>query len=142
VGTSCVETVGGHSQLTLVNVSERFVQREFPWLSAMPSPVDAPRAVIAQCLSNADALNVSLAMRKFSAAKYASLLGVSPAFLSYLRRGERKIPEWIIEPLCSLTGTNLLRQWLELQAALRAVRRQPTDSERIETIARQLRGAA
>lgn len=133
------QIVGEQVLLTPVNACERYVQREFPWLSAMPNPVDAPRHILAGCITAGDALNVSLAMRKFSAAKYADLLGISKPYLSYMRRGHRDIPQWIVKPLCALTGTNLLRQWFDLQAAIDAL---SVHRGRIEALAKQLRSAA
>jgi len=136
-----IVTIGTGVESTPVNPCQRFVQREFPWLSAMPSPVDAPRCVLAACTSAADALNVSIAARKFSAAKYADLLGVSPSFMSLMRHGERPIPEWFVKPLCALTGTNLLSQWFALQGALDSLQRTP-ERVRIERLAASLRSAA
>lgn len=136
------QIVGEQVLLTPVNACERFVQRELPWLSAMPSPTDAPRHVLAGCATSTDALNVSLAMRKFSDAKFAALLGISKTYLSYLRHGHRTISKKspLVNPICALTGTNLLRQWFDLQTAIDAASGM-TERSRIEALANQLRAA-
>jgi hypothetical protein len=48
----------------------------------------------------------------------AACIGKSEAYVSRLRSGKRPIPDKLVKPLCLATGSNLLRQYLDLQAAL------------------------
>lgn len=120
------------------------MQRSFPWLSIMPAPIDAQPQIVGLCHSAQDALNASLIAKgsNFTASWFAQRLGVSSAYLSQLRHGVKRIPEWMVGPLCYLTGTNLLQQYIDLQTALREVRRERTERERIAAVARELRVAA
>lgn len=119
-------------------------QRAFPWLSILPAPKDADPRILALCQSAQDALRATLSAKgcKFTAAWFAARLGVSSAYLSQLRHGVKPIPAWIVAPLCHLAGTNLLRQYIELQAALRLVRAERTERERVAAIVDELRRAA
>jgi plasmid maintenance system antidote protein VapI len=140
VGTSCVETVGEHSRLQQVASGCQFVQREMPWLASMPPPQDASRAAIALCTSTVDAFRASLLNKKFSRRKYAALLGVSHNTIGKWARDEMPIAEEWIDRICVVTGTRLLRQWIDLQTALDAITR-PSEAQRIESIAKALRAA-
>ncbi len=119
-------------------------QRSFPWLCAMPEPINAPSQIISQCRNAQDALSASLIAKgsNYTASWFAKRLGVSGAYLSQLRHGVKPIPQWMIQPVCYLTGTNLLQQYIDLQAALREVRRERTERERIAAMARELPIAA
>jgi hypothetical protein len=79
-------------------------------------PVDAPAKVVRQLESEAQALAVSMHGMKASAV--AAAIGKSEGYLSRLRSGKRPIPARLVGPLCAATGSNLLRQYLELQRAL------------------------
>lgn len=48
----------------------------------------------------------------------ASCIGKSVAYVSRMQNGERPIPEKLVGPLCAATGSNLLRQFRDLQAAM------------------------
>lgn len=119
-------------------------QREFPFLSTLPAPTDAPQAAVARCMSERDAFVASMKARcgGYKQAWYAAALGVSGAYLSQIKAGDRRVPDWMVVPFCALTGTNLLRQYRQLQEALRAIEQRDSDNLRIDQIASELRRAA
>lgn len=82
------------------------------------APVDAPAKVVRQIESPAQALAVSIAARKHKLAYVAACIGKSTGYVSRLQTGERPIPDRLIGPLCAATGSNLLRQYIDLQHAL------------------------
>lgn len=61
---------------------------------------------------------MSIAAGHHKLAYVAACVGKSVAYVSRLQRGERPIPHKLVAPLCSATGSNLLRQYIDLQRAL------------------------
>lgn len=102
------------------------------------APVDAPARILRQIESEAQALAVAMRAGGHKLASVAKSIGKSEGYVSRLRSGRRPIPSRLVGPLCAATGSNLLRQYLELQAALNdsCTRRQ------VERLAGMLRSAA
>jgi len=82
------------------------------------APKDAPTKVLRQIESEAQALAVSIAAGNHKLAYIAACVGKSIAYVSRLQSGKRPIPDRLITPLCAATGSNLLRQFVDLQHAL------------------------
>lgn len=82
------------------------------------APKDAPAAILRQVETAAQALAVSIAAGHHKLDYVAACIGKSRAYVSRLQNGKRDIPEKLVGPLCAATGSNLLRQFLVLQAAL------------------------
>ncbi|NLA68295.1 MAG: hypothetical protein GX856_08660 [Gammaproteobacteria bacterium] len=82
------------------------------------APKDAPAKVLRQIESEAQALAVSIAAGGHKLAYIAACVGKSIGYVSRLQQGKRPIPDKLVGPLCAATGSNLLRQYLELQRAL------------------------
>jgi hypothetical protein len=85
------------------------------------APKDAPAQVLRQIESAAQALSVSIAAGNHKLDYIAACIGKSRAYVSRMQKGNRSIPEKLVGPLCAATGSNLLRQFLVLQAALSEV---------------------
>lgn len=81
-------------------------------------PQDAPSKVLRQVDSEAQALAVSIRAGHHKLEYVASCIGKSVAYVSRMQNGERPIPEKLVGPLCAATGSNLLRQFRDLQAAM------------------------
>jgi hypothetical protein len=81
-------------------------------------PTPAPGKVLRQVESEAQALAVSIRAGHHKLAYVAACIGKSVAYVSRLQSGKRPIPERLVAPLCAATGSNLLRQYLDLQTAL------------------------
>lgn len=99
------------------------------------APKDAPDKVVRQCESEAQALAVSIAAGHHKLAYVAACVGKSVAYVSRMQRGERPIPDKLVGPLCAATGSNLLRQYRDLQRAIDGVCE-------VSRLARMLREAA
>lgn len=63
----------------------------------------------------------------------AACVGKSCAYVSRLQSGKRPIPHKLVAPLCAATGSNLLRQFIDLQRALDGV----SEVERLAAILRE-----
>lgn len=81
-------------------------------------PVDAPQAVVEALTSEAQALSVAIEASGLSQDFIAGALGVSKSYISCMRSGKRPITKKMVGPLCSVTGSNLVRQYIDLQQAL------------------------
>src|SRR5690349_7225670 len=98
------------------------------------APLDAPSKVLRQIETEAQALAVSIAAANLKLEYVAACIGKSRGYVSRMQNGKRAIPHRLIGPLCAATRSNLLRQFVDLQAAL--------DGNDIERLAAMLRNAA
>lgn len=80
------------------------------------APKDAPPNVLRQVETAAQALAVSIAAGNHKLDYVALCIGKSRAYVSRMQSGKRAIPERLVGPLCAATGSNLLRQFLVLEA--------------------------
>ncbi|GAA0696205.1 hypothetical protein ISN75_06735 [Dyella marensis] len=81
-------------------------------------PKDAPQKVLRQVETEAQALAISIQASTHKLDYIAAVIGKSKGYVSRMQNGERPIPEKLVGPLCAATGSNLLLQFIELQAAL------------------------
>ena len=85
------------------------------------APKDAPAKVLRQIESEAMALKVSMRAGGHKFASIGAAIGKSESYVSRMAAGKRPIPYKLVGPLCAATGSNLLRQYRDLQAALNEV---------------------
>lgn len=95
---------------------------------------DAPAKVLRLVETEAQALRVSIKAGHHKLEYVAACIGRSKAYVSRLQTGQRPIPHRLIGPLCAATGSNLLRQFIELQAALE--RREPCQVTHLASLLR------
>jgi Mg2+ and Co2+ transporter CorA len=111
----CLNAVGNARQLPATGDN----QKAFPLAFGVHNaPVDAPANVLRLIESEAQALAVSIAAKHHKLDYIAACIGKSRSYVSRLQSGERPIPDKLVGPLCAATGSNLLRQYRNLQAAL------------------------
>lgn len=84
---------------------------------------DAPQSVVRQCESAAQAITVAMRASESKDAYIAACVGCSENYVGKLRRGERPIPDGLkgtrfIAAFCQATGSNLLRQFFDMQERL------------------------
>ena len=124
------------------------MQHQIPLLSTMHrAPVRASATVLRQIETEAQAIDVSIKACGFKALYVAKSLGKSAAWISQLRTGKYPIP--VTEPrrsrfvadFCRITGTTLLADFLDLQAAMDEVHHTRTQAQVNERLAAQLRAA-
>lgn len=85
------------------------------------APKDASSQIVRQIESAAHALAVMIRAGHHKLDYVAACIGKSKSYVSRMQTGIRPIPEKLVGPLCAATGSNLLRQFLNLQAALDGV---------------------
>jgi hypothetical protein len=85
------------------------------------APKDAPPKILRQVETDAQALAISIRAGGHKVAYIAACIGKSKGYVSLMQTGARPIPDKLVGPLCAATGTNLLRQFRDLQAALEGV---------------------
>lgn len=107
-------------------------------MGAYGAPKDAPEDVLGAVQSEGHALEISLSAARLSQSGIADVLKISEAYISRMKGGYRPIPEKLVDPICIATGTNLLRQFRDLQCAMEEV----TARREVERLADMLRQAA
>ena len=116
------------------------MQSNLPLMSTMQRPPKAaPDVVLRQIESEAQA--VAVAMTGFKLAYIAASLGKSETYICRIRKGERPMPRKLIADFCRITGTTLLQDFIDLQAALAEVHHTRTQAQINERLAAQLRAA-
>ena len=114
-------------------------QKGLPLAFGMHSaPKDAPAKLLRQIESEAQAIAVSIKASGFKLAYVGACIGKSEGYVSRLRSGKRPMPDRLVRPFCAATGTNLLIQYRELQAALA----ESSERREVERLADLLRAAA
>lgn len=99
------------------------------------APKDAPPNVLRQVESAAQALAVAIKAGNHKLEYVALCIGKSRAYVSRMQSGKRAIPSRLVPALCAATGSNLLRQFLALEAAMGEV-------NHVQRLADQLRSQA
>lgn len=107
--------------------------REDSGESKIRNPQDAPEQVVKFVTSEAQALKVSIVAAGIPQEYVAAAIGVSAPYLSFMVNGKRPIPHKLVGPLCAATGSNLLRQFIQLQRALE----QPDEVQRLAQMLRE-----
>lgn len=79
---------------------------------------DAPAKIVRQIESEAQALAVSIAAGHHKLDYVAACINRSRSYVSRMQTGSAPIPHKMIGPLCAATGSNLLRQFIDMQRAL------------------------
>jgi len=79
---------------------------------------DAPFGAVNLVQSEAEALAWSIKAAELKVEDVARMVHKSKGYISKLQNGRQAIPHKLVEPLCRATGSNLLRQYIDLQRAL------------------------
>ena len=106
-----------------VQVGRMLARRQTLFATTLRSrPPEGPGGkaeIVAAVESEEMAVALALRLSGQSQARIAKRLGISPAYLSAIKAGERIVPTWFVRPFGYATGCNLLRQYIDLQTALR-----------------------
>lgn len=87
------------------------------------------------CESESDAVAVSIHLSGRTQCEIAALMGISTAYLSRIKKGERSLNTKKLGRFIEATGWRLVQQYRELQSALRAAQGKPREMDRIAYIA-------
>lgn len=97
------------------------------------APKEAPAKVVRQVEDEAQALRIMVTASRVKLEYVAAVIGKSKAYVSMMQTGKRPIPHKLVGPLCAATGSNLLRQFIQLQRALE----QPDEVQRLAAMLRE-----
>lgn len=115
-------------------------QREMPMFSSV-CVKNADEQTLRLCITEEDAIAVSLRLSGCSQSEIAKRMGVSSAYVTLLKKGERTLTSNMAQKLIDATGWNLVRQYRDLQSALRIAQGRPREIDRIAHIASFTRAA-
>lgn len=87
------------------------------------------------CASEEEAIAVSLRLSGCHQNEIARRMGISNAYLTLLKQGQRTLTSKMAARLAEATGWRLVHQYRELQSALRAAQGKPREMDRIAYIA-------
>jgi len=102
----------------------------------MPAPKNAPRPIVGRLTDEAQAVALAIRLSGCSQAMIAKRLGVSKAYVSQLKLGQKPVPAWLVRPLGYATGCSVLRQYRDLQTALRIAEGQQRPRDVVAELAR------
>lgn len=110
-------------------------QREMPIFQGCAHPRDAAEKTLRLCDTEQDAIAVSIALSALPQAEIARRIGVSEQLVSAWKSGERVLTSKHVGLFCAATGSNLLRQYRQLQSLIRQASGHTRASDRIAAIA-------
>ena len=109
-------------------------------IEGVASPRNADDKTLRMCFSEQDAINASVTLSGLTYREIAARMGVSKSLVNAWAKDERALPDRRVTAFCNATGTNLLRQWQEMERALRRAAGQERRRDQIaEIIAPTLR---
>lgn len=111
------------------------IQREIPVLSSLPQPRMADEKTVRMCESEEDAVAVGIVLSGLTQAEIAARMGISKVYLTLMKQGQRTMTVKMLSRFCSATGWNVVRQYRDLQMALRVATGTPREVDRIAQIA-------
>jgi transcriptional regulator with XRE-family HTH domain len=112
-----------------------WIQKEMPIFAGCKQPSDAAEKTLRLCDTEHEAIAVSIVLSALPQAEIARRVGVSEQLVSAWKSGERVLTSKHVGLFCAATGTNLLRQYRQLQSLLRQAAGQGRTSDRIAAIA-------
>jgi DNA-binding transcriptional regulator YdaS (Cro superfamily) len=118
------------------------MQREMPIFQGCAHPTDAADKTLRLCDSEQDAIAVSIALSALPQAELARRIGVSEQLVSAWKSGGRVLTSKHVGLFCAATGSNLIRQYRQLQSLIRQAAGTPRASDRIAAIAAHTQAAA
>jgi plasmid maintenance system antidote protein VapI len=105
-------------------------------------PRNADERALRLCYSEQDAIMVSIQLSGMTYREIAERMGKSKSLVNALAKGERGLTHRNTAAFCNATGSNLIRQYRELERALRLASGAVRARDRIAAIVEQARAAA
>lgn len=91
------------------------MQREMPFISALPAPVAAPHELVAACRHRLDAIRLCIQLSRRSLQSVADHLGIDPGHMTRIMQGRAHFPDAKSLDLMRLCG-NIAPMQYEAQA--------------------------
>lgn len=103
-------------------------------LEAVRGPRDADERTLRLCFSERDAIAASIALSRLTVREIASRMGVSKSLVDAMAHGSRSLPDKRTAAFCNATGTNLVRQYRDMERALREAAGRTRERDRLAAI--------
>jgi hypothetical protein len=103
-------------------------------IEGVASPRNAAEHTLRLCFSEQDAICGSVTLSGLTYREIAARMGVSRSLVNALAHGERVLRRSRTSAFCNATGTNLIRQYRDMERALREVTGAPKERDRIAAI--------
>lgn len=103
-------------------------------IEGVPTPRPADEWTLRQCLTEQDAIVASIALSKLTYREIAARMGISKSMVNALTKGERLLSRKRTQAFCNATGTSLIQQYRDMEAALRVAAGKQRERDRIANI--------
>src|SRR5690348_9949174 len=105
-----------------------------PRIELVRGPRDADARTLRMCLTITDAIRASIQLSGLTYREIGARMNVSKSLVNAYAKGERELPRKRFSAFCVATGVNLVRQFDELERALRMASEHPRERDRIAEI--------
>jgi transcriptional regulator with XRE-family HTH domain len=103
-------------------------------LEAVRSARNADERTLRLCLSEQDAIKASIVLSRLTYREIADRMGVSKSLVDALTKGARGLTDRRTTAFCNATGTNLVRQYRDMERAMREASGRTKERDRIAAI--------
>lgn len=103
-------------------------------IEGIRSPRNADERTLRMCFSEADAIVASVTLSGFTYREIAARMGKSKSLVHAMAKGERNLSHKLTAAFCNATGTNLIRQYRDMERALREAAGRQRARDRIAAI--------
>lgn len=104
-------------------------------LSGLPAPRQANEKTVRMCDSDGDAISVAIVLSGLHQSEIAERMGISGGYLTLLKQEKRYMNSGMARKFSAATGWDVVRQYRELQMAIRVATGIPRHIDRIGQIA-------
>jgi plasmid maintenance system antidote protein VapI len=94
-------------------------------------PANASDESVRACRSEVDAIRASMALSGLTIRSLAARMGVSKTLIDAISKGQRGLTDRRTTAFCNATGTNLVRQYRDMDRALREAAGRSKERDRI-----------
>jgi hypothetical protein len=105
-----------------------------PRIEGIPTPRPADERTLRGCFSEADAIVGSIILSGLTYREIAARMGVSKSLVNAMAKGERPLSSKRTQAFCNATGTTLIRQYQDMERALREAAGRQRERDRFAAI--------
>lgn len=103
-------------------------------IEAVASPRLADERTLRMCFSEQDAISASITLSGLTYREVAARMGASKSLVNALAKGERGLTDRRTTAFCNATGTLLVRQYRDMERALRIAAGRTRERDRMAAI--------
>lgn len=110
-------------------------------IEGVATPRNADERTLRMCFTERDAVVVSITLSALTYREIGARMGVSKSMVNALAKGERRLTDRRTQSFCNATGTNLVKQYREMERALREAAGRALERDRIASMVAPTRDA-